>query len=279
MKVCIIGAGTMGSGIAHAFAQAGDQYEVFSTDITKELADKGIGKVAAGMAKRVAKGKMAQEEMDAILGRIKTGVKEDFIADADLVIEASTENPEIKRALFKEMDEMAKEGAILASNTSTLSITQLNQVCKRPIIGMHFFNPAPVMKLVEVTAGLNTPESMVDEVMAISKDLGKNPVKVNEAPGFIVNRMLIPMINEAVFTLAEGVATAEDIDSAMKDGAGHPMGPLHLADLIGLDVCLFVMEILYNEFADSKYRPCPLLTKMVRGGTLGCKTGEGFFKY
>ncbi len=279
MKVCIIGAGTMGSGIAHAFAQAGNQYEVYCTDISKEVADKGIAKVAAGMAKRVAKGKMAQEDMDAILGRIHTGVKEDFMADCDLIIEACTENPAIKREIFKAMDEAAKDGAILASNTSTLSITELNQVCKRPIIGMHFFNPAPVMKLVEVTAGLLTPEEMVEQVIAISKDLGKNPVKVNEAPGFIVNRMLIPLCNEAVGILADGVATAEDIDNAMKDGAGHPMGPLHLADLIGLDVCLSIMEILHDEFGDDKYRPHPLLKKMVRGGKLGCKTGEGFFKY
>lgn len=279
MKVCIIGAGTMGAGIAHAFAQANGKYEVFCTDISKELADKGIAKVASGMAKRVAKGKMAQEEMDAVLSRIKTGVKEDFVADCDLIVEASTENPALKKQIFAELDALAKPGAILATNTSSLSITELNQACQRPIIGMHFFNPAPVMKLVEITAGLSTPKTMVEDVVAIAKDLGKNPAQVNEAPGFIVNRILCPMCNEAIGCLADGVASAEDIDNAMKDGAGHPMGPLHLADLIGLDVLLSIMETLQAEYGDDKYRPHPLLRKMVRGNKLGLKTGQGFFQY
>lgn len=277
MKVGIIGAGTMGSGIAQAFAQT-EGYSVALCDINEEFAAKGKAKIAKGFEKRVAKGKMEQAAADAILAKITTGTKE-ICGDCDLIIEAAIENMAIKKQTFKELQAICKADAMFATNTSSLSITEIGAGLDRPVIGMHFFNPAPVMKLVEVIAGLNTPAEMVEKVKAISEEIGKTPVQVEEAAGFVVNRVLIPMINEAVGIYAEGVASVEGIDAAMKLGANHPMGPLALGDLIGLDVCLAIMEVLQSETSDSKYRPHPLLRKMVRGGKLGQKTGVGFYDY
>ena len=277
MKVGIIGAGTMGAGIAQAFAQT-EGFTVALCDINNEFAANGKNKIAKGFEKRIAKGKMEQAEADAILGRITTGTKE-ICADCDLVIEAAIENMEIKKQTFKELDEICKADAIFATNTSSLSITEIGAGLKRPMIGMHFFNPAPVMKLVEIIAGLHTPTEIVEKIKKISEDIGKVPVQVEEAPGFVVNRILIPMINEAVGIYAEGIASVEGIDAAMKLGANHPIGPLALGDLIGLDVCLAIMDVLYHETGDSKYRAHTLLRKMVRGKQLGQKTGKGFYDY
>ena len=277
MKVGIIGAGTMGAGIAQAFAQT-EGFTVTLCDINNEFAANGKNKIAKGFEKRIAKGKMEQAEADAILARITTGTKE-ICADCDLIIEAAIENMEIKKQTFKELDDICKPEAIFATNTSSLSITEIGAGLKRPMIGMHFFNPAPVMKLVEIIAGLNTPTEVVDKIKKISEDIGKVPVQVQEAPGFVVNRILIPMINEAVGIYAEGIASVEGIDSAMKLGANHPIGPLALGDLIGLDVCLAIMDVLYHETGDSKYRAHTLLRKMVRGKQLGQKTGKGFYDY
>ena len=277
MKVGIIGAGTMGAGIAQAFAQT-EGFTVALCDINNEFAANGKNKVAKGFEKRIAKGKMEQAEADTILSRITTGTKE-ICADCDLVIEAAIENMEIKKQTFKELDEICKPEAIFATNTSSLSITEIGAGLKRPMIGMHFFNPAPVMKLVEIIAGLQTPADIVEKIKKISEDIGKVPVQVEEAPGFVVNRILIPMINEAVGIYAEGIASVEGIDAAMKLGANHPIGPLALGDLIGLDVCLAIMDVLYHETGDSKYRAHTLLRKMVRGKQLGQKTGKGFYDY
>jgi len=277
MKVGIIGAGTMGAGIAQAFAQT-EGFTVALCDINNEFATNGKNKIAKGFEKRIAKGKMEQAEADTILGRITTGTKE-ICADCDLVIEAAIENMEIKKQTFKELDEICKADAIFATNTSSLSITEIGAGLKRPMIGMHFFNPAPVMKLVEIIAGLDTPTEIVEKIKKVSEDIGKVPVQVEEAPGFVVNRILVPMINEAVGIYAEGVASVEGIDAAMKLGANHPIGPLALGDLIGLDVCLAIMDVLYHETGDSKYRAHTLLRKMVRGKQLGQKTGKGFYDY
>ena len=277
MKVGIIGAGTMGAGIAQAFAQT-EGFTVTLCDINNEFAANGKNKIAKGFEKRIAKGKMEQAEADAILARITTGTKE-ICADCDLIIEAAIENMEIKKQTFKELDEICKVDAIFATNTSSLSITEIGAGLKRPMIGMHFFNPAPVMKLVEIIAGLHTPTEIVEKIKKISEDIGKVPVQVEEAPGFVVNRILVPMINEAVGIYAEGIASVEGIDAAMKLGANHPIGPLALGDLIGLDVCLAIMDVLYHETGDSKYRAHTLLRKMVRGKQLGQKTGKGFYDY
>lgn len=280
MKVAVIGAGTMGAGIAQTFAQCDDVEKVYLCDIKQEFADGGLAKVKKNLDRLVTKGKMDQAKEDSILAKFQTGLNSQAV-DPDLVVEAALERMDIKQNCFKDLQEniVKNEDCIYASNTSSLSITEIGSGLKKPIIGMHFFNPAPVMKLIEVIQGANTPDETVEKVKEIAVKLGKTPVQVNEAPGFVVNRILVPMINEGIFVFAEGVSDIEGIDTAMKLGCNHPMGPLELGDYIGLDIVLAIMDVLYKETGDSKYRACPLLRKMVRAKHLGVKTGIGFYKY
>lgn len=279
MKIGILGAGTMGAGIVQIFAQNG--FNVVMRDLNEEALNKGLKGIEKAFNKLVTKGKLSEEDKIASLNRIQITSDVQALKDCDFIIEAATENMNIKKKIFEELDQVVKAEAILATNTSSLSITEIAAVTKRPdkIIGMHFFNPVPVMKLVEIIKGIATSDETYDVVYDLSTKVGKDPVKVEEAPGFVVNRILIPMINEAVGILADGVATAEDIDKAMMLGANHPIGPLALADLIGNDVNLAIMDVLFDEFKDPKYRAHPLLRKMVRAGHLGRKSGSGFYQY
>lgn len=279
MNICVIGTGTMGAGIVQAFAQAG--LDVCLKSRTQAAADKAVAKIAKSLSKLVEKGKVTEAFKAETLSHIRTTILYSDLAQADLVIEAAVEDMALKKALFAELQTVCKPEAIWATNTSSLSITELAAATERPaqVIGMHFFNPAPVMKLVELIKGQKTSQEVFDTVFQLVQSIGKVPVTINEAPGFVVNRILIPMVNEAIGILADGVASCEDIDQAMKLGANHPMGPLALADLIGLDVCLAIMEVLHREFGEDKYRPHPLLRKMVRAGQLGRKSGSGFYTY
>lgn len=278
-KIGVLGTGTMGAGIIQVLAQNG--YEVVLRARRQTSVDNGIATVTKNLDKMVKKEKITEEQKNEILSRVHGSTDIEIVKDADLIIEAATENMEAKKALFKELDELVKPEAIIATNTSSLSITEIAAATNRPdkIIGMHFFNPVPAMKLVEIIKGLATSEETKNTILELTAALKKTPVEVEEAPGFVVNRILIPMINEGIGILADGVADAEGIDAAMKLGANHPMGPLELGDFVGLDICLAIMDVLYNETGDSKYRACPLIRKMVRGGNLGVKSGKGFYVY
>ena len=275
----VIGSGQMGNGIAQVAAASG--LTVIMNDIQQEFVDKGLKTIAGILTRSVEKGKMAAAERDALLGRIKGSVSLKDMAAADFVVEAATERQDIKFKIFRDLDQICPPGAILATNTSSIPIGRIASQTRRPdkVIGMHFMNPVPVMKLVEVIPGIATSEETLKTTWALSEKFGKTPARANDYPGFIANRILLPMINEAVYCLYHGVGTREDIDTVMKLGMNHPMGPLALADLIGLDTCLAIMETLYDGFKDSKYRPCPLLRKYVEAGWLGRKTGRGFFEY
>jgi 3-hydroxybutyryl-CoA dehydrogenase len=278
-KVGVVGAGTMGSGIAQAFAVAG--YDLVMQDIKDEFVQRGLAAIRKSLERVASKGKMSADDVAAALGRIRTSVTLDPLADCDLIVEAALEKVDLKTQLFRELDGVCKDGAILASNTSSISLTRIAAATTRPthVVGMHFFNPVPLMKLIEVIRALQTDDEVIRAVEDVSRKIGKTPLIVKDSYGFVVNRVLIPMINEGINCLYEGLAQPEDIDDTMKLGANHPMGPLALADLIGLDIVLNVMETLYQGFEDSKYRPSPLLKQMVDAGYLGRKTGRGFFRY
>lgn len=278
-KVMVVGAGQMGSGIAQVCAQGG--YQVYLNDIKPEFVERGLGVINKNLSRQVEKGRMSDEEKQEIMGRITASTDLEDASQVDLVIEAAVENMDIKAKIFAQLDQIAQAHTILASNTSSLPITEIAVATNRPekVIGMHFMNPVPVMKLVEVIRGLATADEVYFAIEEMTKTLGKVPVEVNDFPGFVSNRILMPMINEAIYTLFEGVASIEAIDEVMKLGMNHPMGPLTLADFIGLDTCLYIMETLHEGFGDDKYRPCPLLRKYVKAGWLGRKTGRGFYTY
>ncbi|PZX05854.1 3-hydroxybutyryl-CoA dehydrogenase [Psychrobacillus insolitus] len=277
--IMVIGAGQMGAGIAQVCAQAG--FDVKLNDREQQFYDRGIQTITKNLSRNVEKGRMTEDEKLAVLNKITKSLSIEDASDVDLVIEAAVENMEIKQSIFKQLDEITPKHTILATNTSSLPITEIGAVTKRPeqVIGMHFMNPVPVMKLVEIIRGLATSDEVYTAIEEMTKKLSKVPVEVNDFPGFVSNRILMPMINEAIYTLYEGVATKEAIDDVMKLGMNHPMGPLQLADFIGLDTCLYIMEILHEGFGDSKYRPCPLLRKYVKAGWLGKKSGRGFYIY
>jgi len=279
-KIAVIGAGTMGNGIAHTFAQSG--YEVSLIDVSADSLDRGMNTIEKNLDRMLKREKISEDEKLTTLDKITTYTSmNDGVSGVDLVVEAATENMDVKLKIFSQLDEVCGENVILASNTSSISITKIASVTNRAdkVIGMHFMNPVPVMKLVEIIRGYATSDDVTDQIMQLSRDLKKSPVEVNDYPGFVANRILMPMINEAVYTLYEGVAGVEEIDTVMMLGMAHPMGPLHLADFIGLDVCLSILEVLNDGFGNPKYAPCPLLVNMVTAGKLGLKSGEGFYDY
>ncbi len=279
MKVAVLGAGTMGNGIAHVFAQSG--FDVVLIDVSSEILEKALATIQKNMDRQVKKGALDEAGRDAALKRIEAATELKAVSGAEIVIEAVPEDESLKADIFRKLDELAPKSAILASNTSSIPITRLAAHTGRPesVIGMHFMNPVPMMQLIEVVRGLATSDATADTVVKLSGDLGKTPVVVNDSPGFVSNRVLMPMINEAVYCLYEGVGSAEAIDQVMKLGMNHPLGPLALADLIGLDTCLFILEVLHNDLGEDKYRPCPLLRKHVDAGWLGRKAGRGFYSY